>query len=395
MHTRANEFTNWSGLVACKPAEVRAVSSVGDVQRAVRDAAVNGWPIRTAGTTHSHSDLLHNDQGLVLLTDGLAGEPVVNAGAGVARIPAGTKLKAVGAPLWNAGFSLANQGDIDVQSIGGLIGTGVHGTGRALRNISDAVTSVTMVTAEGDLLSTDDHPEFLDAARLNLGALGVVVDVTLNVVPAYHLHERSWEEPLAAVMERIDELTSATRHFEFFWHPETDQAHAKALHPHGGPVDALGDREGEYVGRAYVVFPTVRDNKHTEMEYSVPAEEGPACFTRIANLMRTRFPDVEWATEYRTLAADQGWISTARGRPTVTISIHQSVDKAFETFFRESEVIFREHCGRPHWGKMHYLTAKELSAEHPDTWDRFWAAQRNLDPKGRFLNQYLRRIGGD
>ena len=193
-------------------------------------------------------------------------------------------------------------------------------------------------------------------------------------------------------MERIDQLTAATRHLEFFWHPITDAAHAKALHPSPGGIETMKGSEGQYVDRAYVVFPTERVNKHTEMEYSVPAEEGPECFMRIRELMRTRFPEVEWPTEYRTLAPDDGWISTARGRPSVTISIHQDVAQPYEEFFRASEVIFREHHGRPHWGKVHYLTAKELAPEHPQTWDRFWSVQRRLDPKGRFLNQYLRRI---
>ena len=392
MSVSTNNFSNWSGLVASRPAEVRAVSCVGDVQMAIRDAIANGWTIRTAGSAHSHSELLHNDEGMVLLTDALAGNPVVNAGAGTTRIAAGTKLKAIGEPLWTNGFSLVNQGDIDVQSIGGLIGTGVHGTGRALKSISDSVAGVTLATGEGDLVSTDEDPAFLEAARLNLGALGVIVDVTLNLVPAYYLHERTWVESVLPVMERIDQLTAATRHFEFFWHPRTDQAHAKALHPHPGPADTMNDRKNESVDRAYVVFPTVRGNKHTEMEYSVPAEEGPACFMRIRELMHTRFPEVEWPTEYRTVAADQGWISPARGRSTVTISIHQGIDKPYEAFFRESESIIREHRGRPHWGKVHHMSARELAPEHPDTWDQFWAVQRTLDPNGRFLNQHLRRM---
>ena len=254
------------------------------------------------------------------------------------------------------------------------------------------MTAATIVTAEGDLVSTDDDPDYLEAARLNLGGLGVVMDVTLSLLPAYYLHERAWVEPLPAVMERIDALNAATRHFEFFWHPRTDEANAKALHPSPGPVDAMPGTEGEYVDRAYVVYPTVRENKHTEMEYSVPAEEGPECFMRIRELMLTRFPEVEWPTEYRTVAADQGWISPARRRPTVAISIHQGAGLPHEAFFRAGEEIFREHRGRPHWGKVHYLTGDALSVEHPDTWDRFWAVQRTLDPKGRFMNTHLRRI---
>ncbi len=388
------DFANWSGLVASRPAEVRSVSSVAEVQAAVARATAQGWAVRTAGTTHSHSDLLHTDGGLVLLTDELGGPPVVEPGLSRARIPGGTKLAAIGEPLWEAGFSLANQGDVDVQSMAGLVATGVHGTGRSLRSISDSVVGATIVTATGDLVSTDDDPELLEATRLNLGALGVVVDLTLRLLPGYHLHERAWSEALPSVIERLDDLALATRHFEFFWYPVTDKAYAKALNPCGGPVDPMDGNRGEYVDRSYVVFPSERIDKHTEMEYSVPADQGPGCFLRIRDLMQTRFPDVTWPAEYRTVAADEGWISPARGRPTVTISVHQGVGEPFGEFFAACESIFREHGGRPHWGKVHSLSAADLAAEHPDTWDRFWGVQARLDPDGRFLNGHLQRVAG-
>lgn len=370
------------------------MSSVAEVQTAVADASAHGWAVRTAGTTHSHSDVLHTDGGLVLLTDSLSGPPVVEPGLSRARIPGGTKLYAIGEPLWEAGFSLANQGDVDVQSVAGLVGTGVHGTGRSLRSISDSVVGATIVTASGDLVSTDDDPDLLEAARLNLGALGVVVDLTFRLLPAYHLHERSWSEDLTSVMERLDELTMATRHFEFFWYPVTDKAYAKALNPCEGPVDPMDEHKGEYVDRSYVVYPSERNDKHTEMEYSVPADQGPECFLRIRDLMRSRFPDVNWPAEYRTVAADRGWISPARGRPTVTISVHQGVGEPYAEFFTTCESIFREHGGRPHWGKVHNLTSTDFAAEHPDTWERFWSVQARLDPDGRFLNDHLRRVAG-
>ena len=388
------EFTNWSGLVQSRPAEVRPVNTVADVQSAVAHAGIHGWAIRTAGSTHSHSDLLRIDGGLVLLTDGIVGRPATDTTARTAKIAAGMKLKDVGEPLWDAGLSFTNQGDVDVQSVAGLVGTGVHGTGTTLSSVSASVRAATIVTATGDVVTTDNDPDLLEAARLNLGALGVVVDVSFELTPAYHLHERTSVESLEGVLERIDELTSTTRHFEFFWYPITDKAYAKALHPHPGPPDPLADQPKERIDRAYRVFPSIRDDKHTEMEYSVPSELGPSCFRAIRALMRSQFPDVAWPAEYRTVAADSGWISPARGRATVAISVHQGIGLPFEEFFAASEKIFREHRGRPHWGKCHSLTAADFAAEHPDTWDRFWGVQRRLDPKGRFLNSHLHTIAG-
>ncbi|MCP5155557.1 MAG: FAD-binding protein [Ectothiorhodospiraceae bacterium] len=388
------EFTNWAGLVRSRDCEVRSVSTIDEVRAAIAAARARRCTLRVAGTTHSHAPLVQADGGIIALTDGLSGMPLVDRGSAVARIPAGTKLAAVGAPLWQAGYSLANQGDVDVQSIAGLIGTGVHGTGPSLPSISASVCGARLVVADGSCVDTDDDRDLLEAARLNLGLLGVVTEVRLRVIPAYHLHARDWSEPIAPVMERLDDLIHEARHFLFFWEPRTDEARCKQLHPAPGPVAAGVDGPGERTDPAYRVFPGDCGTPHTEMEYSVPAEEGPACFWRIRALMRERFPDVERPVEYRTVAGDDGWISPARGRATVAISIHESSDRPHEAFFRTAERIFREHRGRPHWGKVHYLDAASLAAEHPETWDRFWAVRARYDPEGRFLNPHLRAVGG-
>lgn len=382
-------FANWSGLVASRPAEVRAVADVDHVVDAVRVAGERAWPVRVAGTTHSHSPLLHNDHGMILTTDDMAGILAVDGSSATARIAGGTKLSTIGPALWDAGFSLANQGDVDVQSVAGLTGTGVHGTGPTLPSISASVVDSTIVTASGDVVVASSDPATLEAARLHLGALGVVVDVTLALVPAYHLHERHWRARIDAVVADLDHLVHATRHFEFFWYPVDDLAYAKALEPHPGPADPLDGVRGEYVDRAYRVFPSVRSERHTEMEYSLPAEAGPDVFRAIRDLMRREFYDVTWPVEYRTVAADDGWISPARGRATVTISVHEGVDRAHEPFFGACEEIFVAHGGRPHWGKCHYLSATDLAGLYGEGWDRYWQVQRRLDPDGRFLNPWL------
>ena len=92
------------------------------------------------------------------------------------------------------------------------------------------------------------------------------------------------------------------------------------------------------------------------------------------------------------MAADDVWLSPARERSTVTISIHEAVENDETSYYQDAEKIFRSYGGRPHWGKVHHMSARELAPEHPDTWDQFWAVQRTLDPNGRFLNQHLRRM---
>jgi FAD/FMN-containing dehydrogenase len=310
-----------------------------------------------------------------------------------ATIRAGSKLCDIGEPLREHGMALANQGDVDVQSLAGAVSTGTHGTGRSLGSISTQIAGLRLVTADGQVrsFSLDNDAEAIAALRVSLGALGVVTAVTLQLLPAYRLHERVWQEPIDECLARLDERTSATRHFEFFWYPATDLAHAKALHPTDGAPDEMPGVEGQRINHSYKVFPTVRNNRFNEMEYSVPAERGPACFRAIRHLTQSRHSYVAWPIEYRTVAADDIDLSTAHGRETVALSIHQGVGLEYREFFADAEKIFRAHEGRPHWAKMHSLRAAELAPLYP-RWDHFHALRRALDPAGVFMNDYLRAV---
>jgi L-gulonolactone oxidase len=127
------------------------------------------------------------------------------------------------------------------------------------------------------------------------------------------------------------------------------------------------------------------------MEYSVPAAQGPACMRAIRELILKDFAGLKWPVEYRTLAADDVWLSTAYDRPTVTISVHQDVNEDDEPYFRASEEIFKSFSGRPHWGKVQYLDGTTLAARHP-RWGDWWKARDAVDPDGIFLNEYLRAV---
>jgi FAD/FMN-containing dehydrogenase len=225
----------------------------------------------------------------------------------------------------------------------------------------------------------------------------------MRLLPAYNLRERVWREPIAQCLARLDERIAATRHFEFFWYPTTDLTLMKTLEPTsdepmarksldgGTAASPLDGVEGERIDHNYRIFPTARNVRFNEMEYAVPAEAGPDCFGAIRNLMRERHPAVTWPIEYRTVAADAIDLSPNHGRATVAISIHQAAELEHRAFFADAEPIFRAHGGRPHWGKMHSLTAKELAPLYPQ-WDHFQHVRKQLDPTGVFLNEHLRRL---
>lgn len=385
----ANHWTNWAGNLSCEPRRVVVpadrAAAIDAVRAAIRDGAA---PIRVSGAAHSFSPIVPTDGTLVSM-DRLAGVVSVDAAARTATIAAGTRIHALGDPLRAHGLALANQGDIDQQAIAGAVGTGTHGTGPSLGSLSTMVAGVELVDGRGQVVAIDaSRPDDLAAASLSVGALGVALAVTMRLVPAYKLRERVWYEPVAPVLERLDALIAATRHFEFFWRPRTDDCECKALHPVDLPV---GDVEGGRVDHSARIFPSVRLVKFVESEWSVPAAAGPACFAELRELMRARHPGVVMPIEYRTVAADDLPISPSHGRASVAISVHDFVAGDWSAFFRDCRAVFRNHGGRPHWGKWHDLAARDFRDLYP-AFDRFARVRAAVDPDGVFLTPALRAM---
>ena len=145
---------------------------------------------------------------------------------------------------------------------------------------------------------------------------------------------------------------------------------------------------------SYRIFPSERNLRFNEMEFALPAAHGPDCVREIRRLMQTKYPEIVWPIEYRTLGADDIPLSPAHGRESVTISIHQAAELPYHDFFAAAEAIFRNHHGRPHWGKRHTHSARELRELYPQ-WNRFHTVRARLDPTGRFTNEYLRQLWFD
>ena len=388
-------WSNWSGSVVCHPREIARPTNETTVIELIAEAAEADRTIRVTGTGHSFTPLCATNDVLVSL-DNLQGLIQIDASSSTATLWAGTKIARATELLLEHGWSLENQGDVDVQSLAGAISTGTHGTGPGLGSLSTQVAGLRIATSAGRIVdcSLAADAETFRTAQVSLGMLGVITAVTLRVLPAYRLHERLWQVPIDECLAELPAHIAAHRHFEFFWYPTTDLAHMKALDPTDEEPTTVADRPGERIDFSGRIFPTVRERRFNEIEYALPAATGPECFAEIRRLMRDEFADVTFPVEYRTLSADDVWLSPAFGRETVTLSVHEDAARPFAKFFAAVEAVFRRYNGRPHWGKIHTLTAQQLRPLYPQ-WDAAMAVRRRFDPAGRFLNEHLRRVFGE
>lgn len=387
-------WQNWSGSVSCSPQISARPQTEGELLNLVRQANQDKITIRLAGSGHSFTPLCKTD-GMTISLAEMAGVTDIDRETMQATILGGTKMRHMHVPFRDAGLAMENLPDIDRQAIAGAIATGTHGTGKGFKSLSSQVIGLRMITADGEIVecSADNRPDIFHAAQVSLGALGIVTEVRMQLIPTYRLHEKLWTSTFDETFEALDELIATNRHFEFFWVSQRDACANKALNITDAAPDEMADNENERIDHSDIVFPSVRSRRFNEIEYSVPEANGPDCLRELRDLMLTKHSDVVMPLEYRTVAAEDAYLSTAHGRETVTISAHQLAELPYDAFFNDVEAVFRNHEGRPHWGKMHSLRAKDLSELYPK-WKDFTRLRDQLDPTGLFLNGYLRDLFG-
>ncbi|MCC6313285.1 MAG: FAD-binding protein [Thermomicrobiales bacterium] len=399
----ANIWTNWAHNVDVRPRSIERPATIDELRRIVRDAARRGDEIRAVGSGHSFAPLC-STSGVLLDLSLLHGIEAVDPATGEAIVLAGTKLHALGEPLFAAGRALANQGDIDRQALGGVISTGTHGTGRVAGSFSAQVTRLELVTAEGDLLTIDARDgERFRAARLALGAFGILTRATIATVPAYKLHERTRALPFEETLAEFAETEPGVRNAEFWWAPKHDVGVLKTLEETDAaplPREAREYPPGtverylkpEIIDWSWRVYPNERDTPFVELEYTLPLATAPLAMRELRDMMRTRYPACIWAVEYRTQPGEDALLSPTAGRDSATISVHQAVGQPWDRFFRDAEAIFLAHDGRPHWGKLQFLSAEAIGNLYPER-PLFERVRKELDPKGVFLSDCLRGFG--
>jgi hypothetical protein len=230
-----------------------------------------------------------------------------------------------------------------------------------------------------------------------------MVSVTLQLVPAYKLARRSYPLAWSDALTQWPEIESTSRNPEFWWIPPLDTSVFKVFvetdeEPTGTPPAALfppGTIERylppDGTDWAWRVYPAVREHRFVEMEYTFAIDRGLDALSAVRELMLARHPEVKWAVEFRTHAAEDAFLSVTQGEDSVTISVHDAAEGTHWEFFREAQQVFRQFDGRPHWGKLKHLETDEMKRIFP-LLDRFTAVRRRLDPDGVFLNDYLRPL---
>ncbi|WP_251095257.1 D-arabinono-1,4-lactone oxidase [Streptomyces sp. Caat 7-52] len=427
-------WRNWGGNVTARPARQVAPASVEELAAAVRLAREDGLKVKAVGTGHSFTSIAATD-GVLIRPQLLTGIRGIDRESMTVTVEAGTPLKRLNAALAREGLSLTNMGDIMEQTVSGATSTGTHGTGRESASIAAQIKGLELVTADGSVLSCSEkeNPDVFAAARIGLGALGIVTAITFAVEPLFLLTAREEPMPLDRVLGEFDQLWAENEHFEFYWFPHTGSTNTKRNNRSAGPEQPVGQLAGwfedeflsngvfqaaQWVGRAapaaipaiarisskalsartytdipYKVFTSPRRVRFVEMEYAVPRAAVVETLRELRAMVDRSGVRVSFPVEVRTAPADDITLSTASGRDSAYIAVHMFRGTPYQGYFTAAERIFTAHEGRPHWGKVHTRDAEYFARVYP-RFGEFTALRDRLDPERLFQNDYLRRVLG-
>lgn len=399
-------WTNWVGNQAFQPRGVVAVSDESQVQEEIVKAAAGGYRVRTFGTGHSFTPIVETD--VLLDTEAMRGITAIDQQGLMVTARPKTTIGDFGEPLWESGLALANQGDIDTQAIAGAVATATHGSGRRHGNFSAVMAGARLVDGQGNLVvvSSTSNAELLPAVQTSIGLLGIMTELTISVVPAYELHARTDILRFDEMMERFDSDIEEFRHYGFFWMPTDESARLYNLEGAGADdcvvkryreVPVGSSREGlpnhmrdghQRVGRSYEIYPMVYDPNFHEVEYFLPIEDSKEILKAMRELMLGWLPLSLYPLEIRVVASDQAWMSPNYQRDNLVVSISGEPGKDYWPYLMACDALFAEFGGRPHWGKLHFMTAERLASLFP-RYEDFLQIRRRLDPNGIFLNTHL------
>ncbi|MEO6395668.1 MAG: FAD-binding protein [Devosia sp.] len=404
---------NWAGNITYGAAALHAPRSVPELQALVRKAR----KVRALGSRHSFNRIADTDADLISLKQ-MPRIVDMDRAARTARVDAGITYGQLSPILEAEGFALHNLASLLHISVAGAISTATHGSGDKNKNLASSVAGLSILKADGELVTLSRGDKDFDGAVVGLGALGIVTDITLDILPSFSLRQNLYLDlPFAAAVENFDALFSSAYSVSFFptWRSDViEQVWIKsAVEMPPSPGDLFGARAAdrpwhpigamdptpctEQMGIAGVWYdrlPHFRINvtpasgHELQSEYFVPRADAAAAM-RALYAIKEQIAEPLIVSEIRTIAADSLWMSMGYGGDGVAFHFSWKQDwPAVKAVLPTLEAALAPFKARPHWGKLFTMPAKQLQALYPRLAD-FRDLLGRTDPQGKFRNDFV------
>ncbi|MCB9682830.1 MAG: FAD-binding protein [Alphaproteobacteria bacterium] len=424
-------FENWARTVRTSPRRWERPGSEDEVVALVRRARAAGERLKVSGARHSWSPLAAGDDVQVELHD-LDRFVAVDRDACRVTVQAGCTLATLVDVLATHDLALPVLGSITAQTVAGAIATGTHGSTLRHGNLGTLVTAARLVDGTGEVVVLEEGDPRLPAVRVHLGALGLLTEVTLAVVPAFRLEERRFRLPFDDAAAQAEAMARDHAFVKLWWLPPSDDALVFAYDLTDAPgersalawtidglvnrtvfpaVLALGGRvppliptitrtidrihlvPGTRRGRSDHLLTLVMPPRHRETELAVEVGRTAEAMHAARDCIGRQRAPLDFIQEVRFVRGDDSWMSPASGRDTCQLGMYGARSPAVDAAFTAFQGWGRTVGARPHWGKETTLAAHEVDALYPDA-PAFRALAEAFDPDGLFRTPALDAILG-
>lgn len=416
----AKVIKNWSGNITYSTGNLHEPKSVDEA----REIILKCSKVRVLGTRHCFNTIADSSHNL-LSTRWMNEIGPVNVGSATITVGSGIRYGDLCKTLYEKGLALHNLASLPHISVAGACATATHGSGVMSGNLSTAVSAIELLTASGELITLSRaDPEFAGAI-VNLGVLGMVTKVTLDLQPAFNVAQRVYLGlPMSSLEAHFDEIMSAGYSVSLFTDWQTDfinQVWVKKIVKDGEVFDApvelfgarLADRDVHPIieisaenctpqmgvaGPWYERLPHFKMNftpssgEELQAEYFVPRSRAVEAIQSVAARHREELKTLLFISEIRTIAADDLWLSTAYDRDSVAIhfTLKQNTP-AVAAFLPRLEETLRPFDPRPHWGKQFAMSGSTLRSKYSRI-NEFRTLVAKWDPEGKFSNDFIEAI---
>ncbi|MCK6521615.1 FAD-binding protein [Myxococcota bacterium] len=424
-------WSNWARTISATPGELLCPRDPEELATMLSHAAAEGRRVKLPGSGHSWSGVAAPHDRWLMFHKMPRG---VKVEGDLVRVTGNVTLATLCDALEAEGRMLPNLGSVTAQTVAGATATGTHGSGATLPILSAGVVELRLVTGAGELVTLGpDDPQLKDA-RVHLGALGVVTELTLRTLPRQRLQERLFNLPFDAVRERLDELVATHRHVKVWWLPKVGRAQVYTADltdaPDTGPnaltlhLDRVGIQQPIFtlllaIGRLIpALVPWIhrfaqatsfgdRDRvedlrrvlsmpvpaRHHEVELAIPREATHDALKEWWALLDRADYVPDFIQELRFVAPDDAALSPCYGRASAYLGGYAANPATAAKYIPAMLRLGREHAARPHWGKLFDHEHSELATLYP-RWAEFQALRRRFDPAGVLVNPFIERVLG-
>ena len=405
--------SNWAGNLEYSTERVARPQSLAKVQEVVRKAK----RLHAISTRHSFTPVADSDSEQISLR-AMKRVIAIDAAARTVTVEGGITYGELAPKLHEAGFAIRNTASLTTVTIAGATASATHGSGNANQNLAGAVSGVTLVTANGEIVSFKRGDAEFDGVVVSLGALGVIVEMTLDIQPTFEARQEVYTGlPFETLARNFDDIMGGGYSISLFHNWTGDvvpQVWVKSLatsprhsgnyfgavsaterwHPMPGFDPATVTEQMGVHGPWHLRLPHVRDEmmatsgNEIQAEYFVPRKQAGAAL-RAVKSVQERMDKVMLVGEIRTVAADTMWLSTAFERDCVAIHFAFRRDwPGIKAVLPDVEAVLRPFDPRPHWSKVFTMPAAEVQSRYPKL-PEFRALRKKLDPQGKFSNAFV------